>query len=76
MTIMVFSLNPAHAVEWEKKGMKDYIILPEYNGKVDIAWAASFVRDLGIYNFRSLFQTEQIFYDLSEKYCQEKMSLW
>jgi hypothetical protein len=74
LSIMVFSLNPAHATAWEKLGMKDYVILPKYEGPVDISWAASFAKTLGISNFRSLFQTEQIFYDLSESFCQHKMA--
>lgn len=73
-SIMVFSLNPAHATAWEKLGMKDYVILPKYDGPVDINWAASFAKSLGISNFRSLFQTEQIFYDLSASFCQHKMA--
>jgi hypothetical protein len=74
ITLLAFSLNPAHGREWENRGMTDYVILPEYNEEVDIEWAADFARKLGIYNFRSLFQTEQIFHDLSENFCQKKFA--
>jgi hypothetical protein len=71
---MAFSLNHEHGTEWDKRGMQDYVILPEHNDRVDVKWAANYAKSLGLHNFRSLYQTEQIFYDLSEDFCQKKMA--
>lgn len=75
ISVLAFSLNQEHANIWDKFDMKDYLILPEYSSDTpDIDWAISFVKNLGITNFRSLFETEKIFYDLSEEFCMKKMA--
>lgn len=74
ISVIAFSLNPLLGLEWDKKGMQDYYILEEYKGEIDVPEAASFVKQLGINNFRLLYQTEQLFYNLDEHYCQNKIA--
>ncbi|MEJ7691793.1 hypothetical protein [Daejeonella sp.] len=46
-----------------------YIFLDEYTGEVDTDWALKFVGSLGFHNPKSLYVSEQKFYDLSESEC-------
>jgi septum formation topological specificity factor MinE len=72
LSVIAYSLNPKMGEAWEALGMKDYVILPKYTGKIDVDWAAKLTKTLGISNFRSLYQTEKVFWDFSEQYCLEK----
>lgn len=74
ITVMAFTTNPELGIEWDKRSMHDYIVLPEYHGKINVPDAANFVNSLGFNNFRSLYQTPQFFYDLKENFCQQKMA--
>jgi hypothetical protein len=74
ISVMAFTLNNEIGRVWQEKGMHDYIVLPEYNGSIDIPASAAFAKNLGITNFRSLYLTQQIFWDLSEEFCQNKVA--
>jgi hypothetical protein len=74
ISAIAYSLNPLLGLEWEKKGMHDYYILEQHKGEINVPDAASYAKQLGISNFRSLYQTEQLFYDLDENYCQNKIA--
>ncbi len=76
ISVMAFTLSEKVAQAWHDKGMHDYILVTEMAGEPDIPAAAAFAGKLGISNFRLLYQTPQIFYDLSEAFCQRKMAAY
>jgi len=76
ISVIAFTLNEELGKAWQGKGMYDFIVLPEYKGEINIPEAAEFAKSLGISNFRSLYQTPQVFYDLSEEFCQRKMACY
>jgi hypothetical protein len=53
-----------------ENSIDDFIFLEKYSGKIDADWAMKFLTELD-FNPRSLYNSEQKFYDLAEKDCIE-----
>ncbi len=71
LTVILYTAFENIKNVFEKNGLKEYIFLKEYTQEIDVDWATSYLKSIGFSNPRSLYVSEQKFYDLPEKKCLE-----
>ncbi|MBN2669265.1 MAG: hypothetical protein JXR60_08545 [Bacteroidales bacterium] len=67
ITVQLFTVNTEVSDFVDEKHLKDIIVLPKIKEQYNIEESIQFVKSLGFFNYSSLYRTQKIFHDLSDK---------